>query len=439
MSKFLNGVLACSLALSVWASPVSAQTITQFPIETQTLSTPASDFTFENGTITAYNGNATTVTIPAYINGQAVTTIGRKVLDSIVDNTVTNVIISSGITTINGYAFQDARALESITIPDTVTSFGTGIFLDAYNLKSVTLPNNLTFLPAMMFQGCRSLESIKLPTKLTEIRDDAFNSCTSLKSITLPDSLHTLGFSAFINCSSLESLIIPDSVTELPFQMVTHCTNLKEIYIPKYVEFVNFSAFSSCPNLTTVYYGGSAQDKSKLDLLVYSDKYGPDAHNEALVNANWVFNASPSQLSSNQSTWGKVASPSTAKVMVNGTPVNFGAYEIDGFNYFKLTDMSYALTNTPRQFLVSWDAVNSAINMATGFPHNYLGTELQGNSGKQETAVEFVSPVYKNGEKMNVTVYTIDGSSYFQLDSLKGILGLTVGWDGNTSTITITT
>ncbi len=35
----------------------------------------------------------------------------------------------------------------------------------------------------------------------------------------------------------------------------------------------------------------------------------------------------------------KTALLSAAKVMVNGAFVNFGAYESDSFNYFKLTDI----------------------------------------------------------------------------------------------------
>lgn len=133
----------------------------------------------------------------------------------------------------------------------------------------------------------------------------------------------------------------------------------------------------------------------------------------------------------------KTAEPSTARVMVNGEEVPFAAYTIEGFNYFKLTDVSYALTGTSRQFEVTWDETVGAINMVTERPHLVLGTELQGNSGQAETALRFFSPVYKNGEEMVVTVYTISGSSYFKLDSLMVALDLNVGWNGETGTITI--
>lgn len=134
----------------------------------------------------------------------------------------------------------------------------------------------------------------------------------------------------------------------------------------------------------------------------------------------------------------KVAEPSSAKVMVNGEVVPFAAYTIEGFNYFRLTDVSYALSGTSRQFEVTWDDTVGAINMLTERPHLVLGTELLGNSGQEETALRFFAPVYKDGEEMVVTVYTIDGASYFKLDSLMVALDLNVGWDGETGTITIT-
>lgn len=133
------------------------------------------------------------------------------------------------------------------------------------------------------------------------------------------------------------------------------------------------------------------------------------------------------------------ATPSTAKVMLNGEFVNFGAYTIGGFNYYRLTDVAYALSGTSKQFEVTWDSEKSAIVMKTNAPHILLGDELMGNSGKEETALPFTSAVYCNGSVVNLSVYSINGFSYFALDSLKESLGFQVSWDSATSTILITT
>ena len=68
----------------------------------------------ENASIYAYNGSDKEVTIPAYINGKAVTEI-------------------------NDYAFLLCNTVERIIVPSTVTTIHTNAFSGAGNLKSVVL------------------------------------------------------------------------------------------------------------------------------------------------------------------------------------------------------------------------------------------------------------------------------------------------------------
>ena len=68
----------------------------------------------ENASIYAYNGSDKDVTIPAYINGKAVTEI-------------------------KDYAFLLCNSVEKIIVPSTVTTIHTNAFSGAGNLKSVVL------------------------------------------------------------------------------------------------------------------------------------------------------------------------------------------------------------------------------------------------------------------------------------------------------------
>ena len=68
----------------------------------------------ENASIYAYNGSDKEVTIPAYINGKAVTEI-------------------------NDYAFLLCNSVEKIIVPSTVTTIHANAFSGAGNLKSVVL------------------------------------------------------------------------------------------------------------------------------------------------------------------------------------------------------------------------------------------------------------------------------------------------------------
>ena len=52
--------------------------------------------------------------------------------------------------------------------------------------------------------------------------------------------------------------------------------------------------------------------------------------------------------------------PTPSKVYINGKEVQFTAYNIDGYNYFKLRDIGKALN-----FGVLWDGANNTIRIDT--------------------------------------------------------------------------
>lgn len=283
---------------------------------------------------------------------------------------------------------------------------------------------------------------------ITKIATYAFADCITVTSVTIPENVVDISQGAFENCKSLSSVTMLDSVIGIDYGAFFGCTALKSVTLPASVKVIGISAFDKCEALSTVYYGGTEANRAAIDI---GNNYN---ENVTLENANWIYNSTSSSApvtpevvlpennnnnnNSNNST-AKIATPSTAKVMVNGAEVPFGSYNIDGYNYFKLTDISFSIFGTEKQFKVSWDAEKNAINMLLGEGHTVLGTELAANSGRNELADLFTSPIYCDGRQVNPTVYVIDGSSYFQLASLVEILGITVGWDNATSTITITT
>ncbi len=133
-----------------------------------------------------------------------------------------------------------------------------------------------------------------------------------------------------------------------------------------------------------------------------------------------------------------IAYPSTATVRVNGEKVPLPIYQIDGFHYVKLTDVSYVLDNTLSQFSVSWNVVAKVIVIHSDQACKPLGDELSPHSGKEEIALPFSSSIFYNGTQVDWQAYIIDGAGYVSLDVLSQELGLSVAWYSGSKTISFT-
>ena len=116
------------------------------------------------------------------------------------NESVKQVIIGDGVTTIGEWAFLDCSSLTSVTIPNSVTTIGKRAFSDCPYLTSVTIGNGVTTIGDWAFYRCFSLTSVTIPNSVTTIGSDAFSYCRALTSVTIPNSVTTIGNSAFYDC-----------------------------------------------------------------------------------------------------------------------------------------------------------------------------------------------------------------------------------------------
>nr|WP_209467468.1 stalk domain-containing protein [Symbiobacterium terraclitae] len=132
------------------------------------------------------------------------------------------------------------------------------------------------------------------------------------------------------------------------------------------------------------------------------------------------------------------AVPTPSTVLVNGEAVAFEAYNIDGYNYFKLRDLAAALSGSAKQFEVTWDEEKNAINLVSGTAYTPVGGELtaSGEAAAQQ-ATPTTAKVYVNGAEVEVTAYNIGGYNYFKLRDIAKAIDFGVTWDAETSTIGI--
>ncbi len=128
---------------------------------------------------------------------------------------ITEVVIENGVTSIGNLAFHDCRAPTSITIPSSVTSIGNWAFEYCESLTSITIPNSVTSIDICTFSHCTSLTSITIPNSVKSIGNWAFEYCESLTSITIPNSVTSIGDQAFYFCKSLTSITISNNLTSI--------------------------------------------------------------------------------------------------------------------------------------------------------------------------------------------------------------------------------
>jgi len=131
--------------------------------------------------------------------------------------------------------------------------------------------------------------------------------------------------------------------------------------------------------------------------------------------------------------------PTTSTVLVNGKAVEFEAYNVNGYNYFKIRDLAQAVNNTEKNFEVTWDGVNNAILLISNKNYTPVGGELTKGDGQAKVATPTTSKIYKDGEEIALTAYNINGYNYFKLRDIAKAFDFGVTWDGATNTISIDT
>ncbi len=128
--------------------------------------------------------DATSLTIPAQVNGM-------------------------NVTGMNAMAFYDCLDLEHITLPSTFTTIGEMAFMQQESLVSITIPSSIKSIGASAFEGCTALENIIIHSGIRTVGSKAFFGCTSLTSATIQSASTVLDTLAFYNCTALADVDLP--------------------------------------------------------------------------------------------------------------------------------------------------------------------------------------------------------------------------------------
>ncbi len=212
-------------------------------------------------------------------------------------DSIKNVVIEAGVTSIGKDAFVYCDNITSVTIPASVTSIGEGAFrlcnklstvnyggtANKWNAISIGNDNenltganiNYAGITWMYNNGTLTISGtgdvddynnssapwydhrydttkIVVSNGVTGIGEGAFCYFTELTSVSLPGSLKSIGAYAFRGCSSLKSVVIPDSVTSIGEGAFYRCTALTTATVSNSVSRISYGTFMSCENLISV-------------------------------------------------------------------------------------------------------------------------------------------------------------------------------------------
>lgn len=91
------------------------------------------------------------------------------------------------------------------------------------------------------------------------------------------------------------------------------------------------------------------------------------------------------------------------QILVNGENFPVNAYLIDGYNYFKLRDLSYVMQKTNTPFTVKWK--DNRIDIVSQTDDNASKPLMMNNQQQKKEAVQTNATVYVN-QKQEYTHFT---------------------------------
>jgi|GEM_PF-3494875 len=210
---------------------------------------------------------------------------------------IRNVRISEGVTTIGDNAFTNFANITTVHIPASVTHIGSHAFYRA-GITSITIPSTVKRIAADAFNRCSQLESVTIGAEnmgadtesaewqtwqghhLFYNRYEGISQLDSLKHITIQGSVKYIPHGTFVllrnlesvrieegvtrigaafgDCYNLTSVTLPNSLTYINDQAFIGTDSLKSITIPKNVTHIGRTAFIADDNITLRGYVGSA-------------------------------------------------------------------------------------------------------------------------------------------------------------------------------------
>lgn len=257
------------LLIITFVSAVSASAAARIPV--YRVDDTLLFFDKSTGEISGFAGEPTWLTIPEYIAGYKVTSIGRGAFSDC--RTLRSAVISEGISYIGENAFYGCTSLSKVTLASTVSFVGDGAFKNCVSLSEINFNGSIETVAENAFDGTAwinggsdfiiagktlllryngSAEYAEIPSGVTRIAARAFAYSSELKSIVIPEGVTEIGNNAFVSCYNLYEVVFPSSIVSVgigAFDDTIWLRNQTEEFVSINNVLIAYNGKSGCVNV----------------------------------------------------------------------------------------------------------------------------------------------------------------------------------------------
>lgn len=142
------------------------------------------------------------------------------------------------------YVFADCPKLKRVDI-DSIETFlnctgygsplenGADLYIGGEKVTELVIPSTVTTLNGYLLRGCTSIKKLTIPSSIKAIPAWALSNFINLEELILEEGVESVGDSAFEGCVKLSSISIPSTVTSITQLSFANCYNISEISVAK--------------------------------------------------------------------------------------------------------------------------------------------------------------------------------------------------------------
>ena len=174
----------------------------------------------------------------------------------------------SALDTIGNNAFEGSN-ITSLSLPEAVTVINSETFKNAEKLKAVELGSNVLKIGKSAFEGAKALTEINLPDTLRDVSAYAFKN-TGLVTVNIGNGVVRIGTEAFADNKSLKEVVLGENLEKLGAGSFMNCVALAKINLPLNVNDFDMTAFKGCKALKKIAVSNDNQNFKVAAGAIYS-------------------------------------------------------------------------------------------------------------------------------------------------------------------------